>query len=217
MCFAALALGVGWASTRLLWPATASALFRARAADQLDLCRRALVERDPAAEPAERRRQAKAFLAAYTKQLAQLGSLHNQARHEPIEGSRDDARRAELLALTQDLFATQAIALRRTAELLARGGDTLAPLGAALSRMDEALFASMQHAAATVRGELAAPAPSLAEARDAAEQRIAEVRARPELQPPLEDPERQAFLLQIAWRRQLVIRQLAIEQWLSGG
>ena len=94
MCFAALALGVGWASTRLLWPATASALFRARAANQLELCRLALVERDPAAEPAERRRQAKALLAAYTKQLAQLGSLHNQARHEPVEGSLDDARRA---------------------------------------------------------------------------------------------------------------------------
>ena len=221
MCFAALALGVGWASTRLLWPATASALFRARAADQLELCRRALVERDPAAEPAERRRQAKALLAAYTKQLAQLGSLHNQARHEPVEGSLDDARRAELLALTQDLFdavfATQVIALRRTAELLTRGGDALAPLREALSRVDEALFASMQHAAATVRAGVAATTPSLADARDALEERIAEVRARPELQPPLEDPETKAFLRQIAWRRQLVIRQLAIEQWLSGG
>ena len=221
MCFAALALGVGWASTRLLWPATASALFRARAGDQLELCRRALVERDPAADPAERRKQAKAFLAAYTKQLAQLGSLHNQARHEPVEGSLDDARRAELLALTQDLFdavfATPVIALRRTAELLTRGGDALAPLREALSRVDEALFASMQHAAATVRDGVAAKAPSLAEARDAVEERIAEVRARPELQPPLEDPERKAFLVQIAWRRQLVIRQLAIEQWLSSG
>ena len=115
------------------------------------------------------------------------------------------------------MFATQGIARRRTAELLARGGDALAPLGEALSRMDEALLASMQHAAANVRDGVAAPTPSLAAARDAVEGRIAEVRARPELQPPLEYPERKAFLVQIAWRRQLVIRQLAIEQWLSGG
>jgi len=221
VCFAALALGVGWASTRLLWPATAPALFRARAADQLELCRRALVERDPAAEPAERGRQAKAFLAAYTKQLAQLGSLHSQASHEPVEGSLDDARRAELLALTRDLFdavfAAQAIALRRTEELLARGGDALAPLGEALSRLDETFFASLQHAAASVRDGVAPKAPSLAEVRDAVEERIAELRARPELQIPVEDSERKAFLVQIAWRRQLVTRQLAIEQWLSGG
>jgi len=55
------------------------------------------------------------------------------------------------------------------------------------------------------------------EARDAFEERIAEVRARPELQPPLEAAERKAFLVQIAWRRQLIAHQLAIEQRLSGG
>jgi uncharacterized membrane protein YccC len=220
MCYVATGLGTGWLASRLLWPATAATLFRERAAAQLELCCEALRQRDPSAGRAERQRQQGEFLAAHTKGLAQLGALHGQARHEPVERFLDDARRAELLGLTRDLCdavrAARGQAVAHAPAFLERGGGALAPLREALSRVDEALLASLRKAAARVRGEAAVPGPDLAAARDALEARIAELRARPELQPALGPREREAFLVHIDSRRQLVNRQLAIEQWLSG-
>ncbi|MBW2268950.1 MAG: FUSC family protein [Deltaproteobacteria bacterium] len=218
--YIAVGLGVGWLATRLLWPATATRLFRERVAVQLEGCRGALRERDTAAVPVERRQLAAAFLADYARQLAQLGSLHNQARHEPVEHALDDERRGELLALAQDLFdvvlAAHVRAPNQTPALLARGGEEFADLREALARLDDALLASLETAAESLRVDAAPPGPDLAEARDAVEERLDEIRAGPELRLSLDAQEREAFLVHLDSRRQLATRQLAIERWLAG-
>jgi len=219
VCYMAIGLGIGWLATRLLWPATATTLFRERAAAQLELCRGALRARKSTADPAARRQRVAVFLTDYTKQLAQLGSLHSQASHEPVESRLDDARRVELLALTQDLFdavfAARSLALDQTAALSERGGSGLADLREAVACVDEALLASMQTAAASLRDEAATPGPGLSDARDAVENRIDEIRERPDPGREFDAQERDAFLVQLDARRQLVTRQLAVENWLA--
>ncbi len=83
-------------------------------------------------------------------------------------------------------------------------------------RMDEALLASMQNAAESLRGDAATAGPDLAEARDAVEARIEQLRARAELHSMLGTDDRMTLLVELASHRRLVTVLLAIEQWLAG-
>jgi hypothetical protein len=220
MCYVAIGLATGWAASRLLWPATASKLFRQRSAAQIDLCLRAFREHRQTEDSAARGRIAGQLLTAYTKQLAQLGPLDGQAAHEPVEEALDSGRRRALLALMQDLFdaAFGARAAPPAQSMpLVEGTDTLGPLRDALRREDEALLASMQAAAETLRG--AAPAEAASSALDAANRavlaRLDELRARPEPLPSITAEAREAFLVHLDSRRLLVDRQIAIEGWLA--
>jgi hypothetical protein len=215
-CYIALAVAVGWAATQLFWPATAATLFRARAAAQIDLCLSALRGLAPGCDHAERRRHVARILQRYTGQLASMAGLHGQAEHEPVELDLDGSRRAALLALTQDLF---------DASLATRGDVTwagepepgpsrrgLASLREALVREDEALFASVQSAADTLRGRAtvigtaAAPGAALAEAQRTVLDCLDTLR---------DDAGDATFLEQLDTRRRVVTRQLALEAWLA--
>ena len=159
-------------------------------------------------------------MTAYAGQLAQLGPLDAQAAHEPLEEALDGGRRQALLALIQDLFdavlGARGAPPAQSMPLLERGG-ALEPLREALRREDEALLASMQAAAETLRGE--APAEAASSALDAANRAVLacldELRARPEPLPSITAEEREAFLVHLDSRRLLVDRQIAIEAWLA--
>ena len=215
VCYLVLGLGTGWAASRLLWPATATKLFRQRSAAQIDLCLRAVRQHRQVEDSAVGQ-----LLTAYTRQLAQLGPLDGQAAHEPVEEALDGGRRRALLALIQDLF--DAVFGARGAPPaqsmpLVEATDTLGPLRDALRREDEALLASMQTAAETLRGEAPAEAASSAldEANRTVSARLDELRARPEPVPSITAEAREAFLVHLDSRRLLVDRQFAVEAWLA--
>jgi hypothetical protein len=215
VCYVVVGLATGWAASRLLWPATATKLFRQRSAAQVDLCLRAFRQRRQIEDST-----AGQLLAAYTRQLAQLGPLDGQAAHEPVEEALDGGRRRALLALIQDLFdavfGARGAPPAHSMRFLEQGG-ALEPLRDALLREDEALLASMQTAAETLRGEAPAEAASSAldEANRAVLARLDELRARPELLPSITAEQREAFLVHLDSRRLLVDRQIAIEGWLA--
>jgi uncharacterized membrane protein YccC len=215
VCFVAVGLATGWAASRLLWPATATKLFRQRSAAQIDLCLRAFREHRQIEDHA-----AGQLLTTYTRQLAQLGPLDGQAAHEPVEEALDGERRRALLALIQDHFdavlGARGAPPAQSMPLVERGG-VFEPLREALLREDEALLASIQTAAETLRGEAPAEAASSAldEANRAVLACLAELRARPEPLPSIDAEEREAFLVHLDSRRLLVDRQIAIEGWLA--
>jgi len=220
VCYVTVGLGTGWAASRLLWPATATKLFRQRSAAQIDLCLRAFRQHRQTKDSAARGGIAGQLLTSYTRQLAQLGPLEGQAAHEPVEEALHGGRRRALLALIQDLF--DAVLDARAAAPgqsmpLVEGTDTLGPLRDALRREDEALLASMQTAAETLRGEAPEEAGSSAldEANRAVLARLDKLRARPELLPSITSEEREAFLFHLDSRRLLIDRQIAIEGWLA--
>jgi uncharacterized membrane protein YccC len=99
-----LGAAVGLIAQRLLWPRTAAQLFLERAVAQLELCQRAFTGSERGAEEAVRHRATAELMSSYGRQLALLGPLHKQAHLEPPEHALDDARRAALLVLAQDLF-----------------------------------------------------------------------------------------------------------------
>jgi len=220
VCYMAAALATGWAASRLLWPGTATKLFRQRSAAQIELCLRAFRQHRQTEDLAARGRVARQILTAYAGQLAQLGPLDAQAAHEPLEEALDGGRRKALLALIQDLFdaalGTRGAAPAQSMPLLERGG-AFEPLREALGREDEALLASMQATADTLRGE--APARPAGSALDEANRAVLtcldELRARPERLPSITNEEKEAFLAHLDSRHVLVDRQIAIEGWLA--
>jgi hypothetical protein len=218
-CGIMLGAATGLISQRLLWPSTAMQMFTGRAATQLDLCLRALAERESGGEGAEGAGVAAGLVSAYAPQLTQLGRLHAQAHVEPVERALDDARRAALLVLIQDLFDAS-LHLHR----LPAGTDdvtsvepeiTHAPLREALNREREALVASLHTAAECLRDAAATSRSGLASARDAVEAILEELRTHSDLHPTLDTQQREAFVIQLSDRRRLVDRQLAIEAWLE--
>ena len=221
VCGLFLGLAGGLIAQRVLWPRTAMQTFLERAAAQLELCLRALGGRERGTEGAARGRDGAALVSAYAKQLTLLGQLHAQAHAEPVERALDDTRRAELLALTQDLFdaslRARRIPIGDERSVWQQGGDSLASLRTALLQQDEALLASMQTAAETLRGE--APTESASSALDEANcavlARLDDLRARREPLPSITAEAREAFLVHLASRRLLVDRQLTIEAWLA--
>jgi hypothetical protein len=214
MCYLVLAIGVGWASTRLFWPATAAILFRERAAAQLEICIEALRDGMAAADPEARRDRTAQALSAYTKQTAMVAKLHGQAQHERVERGLDDRRRADWVALVQDLFDPVLAARPRPARPTDQGPTAWVALHEAMDRAEEALVRSIQATADALRGSAEGVA-SLAEARDLVEARIDELRGVVADGWTLDAEERATLLVRIDAIRCLSARQLAIEAWVA--
>jgi hypothetical protein len=193
--------------------------FTERSAEQVDLCLRALGKGEGSSEGSARGRDAAGLVGAYSKQLTQLGQLHAQAHVEPIEHALDDTRRAELLALTQDLFDACLLAPRFTAdeEHPVRQDDeaTLARLRAAMLDQNQALLSSMAASARALRGRAPEPGTGLAEAQAALEAQLDASRGQRELARAAGAQRTDAIRAYVESRRQLVARQLAIEAWLG--
>jgi uncharacterized membrane protein YccC len=215
VCYMALAVGVGWLCGRLLFPATASRLFRQRVALLLELCLDTF-QRAHDAKGTETAEGLEALTRGWAAQSAQLGTLHGQARFEPIELALDEERRERILALATDLM--DAVRVYRTGTLgpaLERGAPPLRPLFTALQRADEALLDSMRGAVGAVRGGAEQPASDLTAARDAFAEQLEALRARPETLPNVTNVERQRLLVEVDSHRRLTLRQQAIEFWLA--
>ena len=215
LCYVGLALAIGWLFGRLMWPATAAGLFRQRLAAQLALCQEAVREAGESGDAGRGRRAAR-LVQGCAEHSAQLGPLHQQALLEPVERGLDPSRRARILALVMDLM--DVVLGHRHGALepwLERGGEPLRPLLDALRRADEALLASGQAAVAVLRGDAAHRVSDLAEAHQAVEDRVNELRADPGAFPELTDQEKRPMLVEFDSRRKLVFRQRAIEDWLE--
>jgi uncharacterized membrane protein YccC len=217
VCYLAVALGVGWLFSRLMWPATAAGLFRRRVAVQLERCLEAVRGARESGDTGRGPRAAN-LIRACAEQSVQLGPLHQQAGHEPVERGLDPPRRAALLALATDLMDA-VVGYRPVASepLRARGGASLEPLLDALRRADEAVEGSMENAVDVLRGGAAPRVSDLAAAQRAVEDRVDDLRADPGRIPEFSDEEKRGFLVQLDSQRELVFRQLAIEDWFADG
>jgi uncharacterized membrane protein YccC len=215
VCYLAVALGIGWLFSRLIWPATAAGLFRQRVAVQLERCLEAVRGAQESGD-AGRGRRAADLIRVCAEQSVQLGPLHQQAHREPVERGLDPPRRAAILALATDLMDGVAGYRRVASEpLQTRGGAPLRPLFEALQRADEALQDSMENAVDVLRGEAAHRVSGLAAAQQSVEDRVDELRADPGRIPEFTDEEKRDFLVQLDSHRELVFRQLAIEDWIA--
>jgi hypothetical protein len=219
VCGILLGVAVGLIAQRVLWPRTAMQIFTQRAAGQLDLCLRALGGGERGTEGAARSGDAAGLVSAYAKQLTMLGQLHAQAHAEPIERTLDDTRRAELLALLQELFDaslhTRKWVVWNEAAATQDAAAALARLREALTRHDEALVASLKSAAAALRGSGPAPDSRLGEARAAVDAQIDSLRGRADLDSSLDPGRFGEILAQLAAGRRLVESQLQLEAWLA--
>jgi len=213
VCGELLGVAVGLIVQRVLWPRTAMETFTTRVAGQLELCDRALTG------PGRTGEDTASLVSAYAKQLSLLGQLHAQAHVEPVERALDDQRRADLLALVQDLFDASLRAPRWgigdevTATMEAV--DELAPLREALVRREEALAVSLKATAAALHGTGPEPDSSLREAHAAVEAELAALRRRRVPVPALDASQTAKFLARLAASRWLVESQLRIEAWLA--
>jgi uncharacterized membrane protein YccC len=219
VCYFALGLAVGWASTHIFWPATAATLFRKRSAAQLELCLAALRGSAPGADAAERRTHTAETLQRFATQLTQISTLHGQAEQEAVEQALDGSRRAALVALTHDLFDAS---LARDAGFAASGDQghhashpDIAALSSALQHESEALLASVQSIIDALHDRAAPPNPTLANAHRAVIDCLESLRGRAEDAPRVGEHERAAFLGKLDARRQIITRQLALEAWLA--
>jgi len=215
VCYMGVAVGVGWFFSRAMWPASAAGLFRERVAAQLDQCREA-VRSARAAEEADRDRHASELARAFGTQLAQLGPLHAQAIHEPVERALDPARRTKILALATDLMdAVLGFRPGLGEPIVQRGGEPLQRLSEALERQDDALVGSIHAVVETMRRKAAHADSGLASSHRVVEECLEELRADPSRVSSLSDEEKRQLLIVLYWRRTLVSRQRAIEDWLS--
>ena len=217
VCGILLGEAAGLIAQRALWPRTAMQIFTQRAAAQLELCLQALGERDT--EGGAPVRDAAGLVSDYAKQLTMLGQLHAQAHAEPIERTLDDTRRAELLALLQEIFdaslRTRKWAVGNEAAATQDAAAALAQLREALTRHDEALVASLKSAADALRGSGPAPDSSLGEARAAVDAQIDALRGRADLASALDPGRFGEILAHLAAGRRLVDSQLQLEVWLA--
>jgi uncharacterized membrane protein YccC len=213
VCYLAVGFGSGWLFSRLMWPATASSLLRKRAAAQIALCAQRVgaapeLPGDAGVPPVA------AFARSAAECAAQLTALHGQARHEPVERALDEERRAALIELTGDLsdaalpfepaWSTEAAAVR---------SEALRPVLDALDAQDAACQQAVASVLAALRGESAAPSSDLGRARQSAEERLEELRRRPESVAGLPEAQQRALLVRIDYRRRLVSRLLRLEAW----
>jgi hypothetical protein len=215
VCYMLVALGTGWLAGRLLWPATAAGLFRARVAGQIERCGEA-VRAAHELDEVERDSHSRELYAEFAEGSVQLGPLHEQARHEPVERALDQPRRALVLALVQNLMdAALSHRVGAAAQLLERGGAALRPLVEVLQREDRAFDDSVKAATEALKGDSPLRASDLAAARAAVEEQLKQLRNAPAPLPHLGADERQRFLAEIDSRRRLVFRQRAIEEWID--
>jgi uncharacterized membrane protein YccC len=215
LCYIALALAIGTLFGRLMWPATAAGLFRERVATQLELCLEAI--RAPAdSEQVDHGRNPTQLVQAFAAHSAQLGVLHRQALHEPVERALDPARRTRILSLLTNLMDAVVVYRPGSLEsLLDRGGERMRPLLAAIRRVDGELYESMQAAVVNLRGEASHRASRLAEAHQELVERLDELRADPGSLPGFSEEEKRRSLILIDSRRRLVLRQHALDTWLE--
>jgi hypothetical protein len=215
VCYMVLALGVGWLSGRLLWPATASQLFRQRFAVLFESCLGAL-RASQNAKAAGRGPSASDLIRSSTGQFAQLSPLHEQARYEPVERALDPDRRARLLALTNDLVDAVVAYRGGAVESLSQSSDPLhRPLVDALRRADAALETSMQASPEVMQGTAVNESSELAAAQEEVEQRLQELAPDPQSLRRFPDANERRFLVELDARRKLVARQRAIEDWFA--
>jgi len=218
-CYFVLALAIGWIATRVFWPATAATLFRERAAEVLVVCRQALRATASRTEAAEQQQDNALLLRRYVTQLAQLGGLHEQARHEAIDAGLDEARRTELLALTQDLFDAALWARRRVPQARQSSptetDSELTALYEALDHQEEALVASMNSAARTLREGGAPTTTGLEEAGAAVDAQLDTLRDRSDAAAALGARQAGELMSSVDEHRLLAIRQLAIQAWFA--
>ncbi|MBW2386791.1 MAG: hypothetical protein JRG92_24450 [Deltaproteobacteria bacterium] len=151
--------------------------------------------------------------------MTQLGQLHAQAHAEPVERALDDTRRAELLALTQDLFDAS---LRAGGGAPSRQGvippqveSALAPLRSALLRREQALPASLTASAAALRGTGPGPTSDLSAAQRAVEAQFDAIRGQAKIARALGAHGTQVLLAHLDAVGALAAGQLAIEAWLA--
>jgi hypothetical protein len=223
VCGLFLGLAGGLIAQRFLWPRTAMQIFTERAAGQLDLCLRALRGGERSTQPSTRSaapgQAAAGLVSAYAKQLTLLGQIHAQAHREPVERALDDERRAELMALTQDLFDASLRARPAASELHQRLSDetptALSPLLQALSRRHDALLASMDAATRALRGASTEPDPQLRDAHAEVEAQLALLRSGTYADREIEARPTDELLALVGESRTLVASQLAIEAWLA--
>jgi hypothetical protein len=219
VCGLLLGTAAGLTAQRALWPRTAMQTFLERAAAQLDLCARSLRGGERGSKGAPQGQDPAILVSTYAKQLTLLGQVHAQAHAEPVERALDDTRRAELLALTQDLFdaclRSPEFAPGETGPVPQDAEAALASLRAALLEHAEALRSSIAASAQVLRGGTPEAGSRLAEAQTALEARLDEVRGRREIARAAGAQQLGAFLSYIDARRELVTRQLAIEAWLA--
>ncbi|MGI9431009.1 MAG: FUSC family protein [Myxococcota bacterium] len=208
VCIVALGALVGWASTRLFWPADAETLFRARAARQIELA----IEAISTLDSDDSWQQSDDLVRAYGNQLAQIGALDQEARLEPQRQGMDDDRRAELVVLTGHLFEAALTVLRvspdRESEIAERSGNASSAPTASLKRFDTTLATTLQACAEAIRGEPALPASMLTPAFDALRASLGT------LERSLDGDEARARLEP---RKSLVNRGRAIGAWIDGG
>jgi uncharacterized membrane protein YccC len=219
VCYFAIALAIGWGSTHIFWPATATTLFRKRAATQLELCLAALRGSARDADSAERSTHTAETLQHFATPLTQISTLHGQAEQEAVEQGLDGSRRAALLALTQDLFDAS---LARDAGFAPSDNQErhtsnpdIAALSSALNRESEALVASVQSTIDALRDRAAPPNPVLANAHRAVIDCLDSLEDPAEDLPQVDEHERTAFLERLDTRRQIITRQFALEAWLA--
>jgi uncharacterized membrane protein YccC len=219
VCYFALALAIGWATTHIFWPATAATLFRKRAATQLELCLTALQSVAHGADAAERRAHAADTLQRFATQLSQISVFHKQADQEAVEHALDGSRRAALIALTQDLFDSSfamdvGIAPSDDSKRRSSRSD-VAALSSALQHESEAFIESVQSTVEALRDRATPPSSALANARNAVIDCIESLKKHPEDAPQVEEHQRAAFIKRLDNRRQIITRQLALEAWLA--
>ena len=223
VCGMFVGLAGGLIAQRFLWPRTAMEIFTERAAGQLDLCLRALRSGERGTQPstgdAAPDRNSAGLVSAYAKQLTLLGQIHAQAHREPVELALDDARRAELMALTQDLFDTTLRARPGAFEFKQRLPDetaaALSPLLEAIGRQDDALLGSLNAATRALRGASTESDPRLREAHAEVEAQLVELRSGTYADREIGPRPTEELLAVIGECRALVASQLAIEDWLA--
>jgi uncharacterized membrane protein YccC len=213
VCYMGVAVGVGWLAGRILWPATAARLFRQRLASQLERCLETVREayRDGDTGRAQRVRS---LMHDSAVQLVQLGPLHAQAAHEPVERALDPTQRARILSLSMDLV--NAVASHRAGSvepILEPVGSAYQPLLEALRDEDAALLDSMQASVDALRDAASPSVSTLLEANRATQERLDELAATPPLEVGVSDDERTRVLIELDSRRRLIFRQREIEDW----
>lgn len=215
VCYIALGSGMGWLFSQIMWPATASSLFRNRVAQQLAEGLVAL-ERNRTDAESGRRGRAAALIHHYIEQSTQLAALHGQARLEPVEGSLDEGRRTQILALVAEM--TDAILADRTGALdvlQQRNPDALRPVMDAIEASEEAFRSNLQRAVDAMRGQPLADQRDLVAAHRLVEERLDEWRQHPMTLPLPDEDGTHGALVEIDSRRRLIERQIEIDRWME--
>ena len=215
VCYYGVALGVGVLAGRLLWPATAAGLFRKRVAALMEFCLDALPGEGESGDTSRSQRAAR-LAQGCAAQSEQLGPLHRQAVHEPVERSLDSPRRTRILALVTDLAdAVMSYQQGALEPLLERAGERYDSLRVAIQRVDEKLSESMQAAVSMLRGEVTGRFTGLAEAHQVVAECLDELKVDPGPLSRLNEDEKRRILILLESRRRLVSRQREVEDWLE--